>query len=76
MHLEDKLKTAFMTDRLSYYYKVMPFELKNVGATYQRLIDKVFAYQIARNVEVHVDDMVAKTSTLGDHCRDLEEIFA
>ena len=54
----------------------MPFRLKNVTATYKRLMDKVFADQISRNVKVYVDDMVTKTLTLGDHCRDLKEIFA
>ena len=63
MHLENEVKTAFMTDGLSYYYKVMPFKLKNVGAIYERLMDKVFANQIGRNMEVYIDDMVAKTLT-------------
>ena len=76
MHPEDEENTAFMTDVPSYYYKVMPLGLKNVGATYQRLMDKVFADQIGRNVEVYVNDMVAKTPTSGDYCKDLEEIFA
>jgi hypothetical protein len=34
MHPEDREKTAFITDRGFYYYKVMPFNLKNAGATY------------------------------------------
>ena len=76
IHLEEEEKTTFMTDGLSYYYKVMPFRLKNIGVIYQRLMDKVFANQIDRNVEVYVDDMVANTPNSGDQCRDLEEIFA
>ena len=75
IHPEDEEKTTLMTDGLSYCYKVMPFRLKNVGPIYQRLMDKVFANKIGRNVEVYVNDMVAKTPTSGDHCRDLEEIF-
>ena len=76
MHPENEEKIAFMTNELSYYYKVMPFGLKNAGATYQRLMEKIFADRIGRIVEVYVDDMMAKTPTTGDHCRDLEEIFA
>jgi len=37
MHLRDESKTTFMTETCSYCYKVMPFGLKNAGATYQRL---------------------------------------
>ncbi|XP_072071889.1 uncharacterized protein [Arachis hypogaea] len=47
----------------------------NAGATYQRLMDKVFAKQIGRNIEVYVDDMVAKTKTGHNHISDLTEIF-
>ncbi|XP_072081062.1 uncharacterized protein [Arachis hypogaea] len=47
----------------------------NAGATYQRLMDKVFAKQIGRNIEVYVDDMVAKTKTEDNHITDLTEIF-
>ncbi|XP_059434521.1 uncharacterized protein LOC132167531 [Corylus avellana] len=42
MHPEDREKTAFITDRGMYYYKVMHFGLKNAGATYQRLVNKMF----------------------------------
>ena len=39
---EDQEKIAFITSQGLYCYKVMPFGLKNVGATYQRLVNKMF----------------------------------
>ncbi|XP_072066334.1 uncharacterized protein [Arachis hypogaea] len=75
MHPEDQSKTAFITEHGNFCFKVMPFGLKNAGATYQRLMDKVFQQQIGRNMEVYVDDMVAKTHMQGSHCDDLVEIF-
>ncbi|XP_059441915.1 uncharacterized protein LOC132174241 [Corylus avellana] len=53
MHLEDREKTAFITDRGLYCHKVMPFGLKNAGATYQRLVNKMFGEQIGQNMEVY-----------------------
>ena len=40
---EDQEKTVFITSQGLYCYKVMPFGLKNVGATYQRLVNKMFS---------------------------------
>ena len=53
----------------------MPFELKNAGATYQRLMNKMFAHQIGRNVQVYVDDMLLKSVREDDHLSDLRETF-
>ncbi|XP_068502070.1 uncharacterized protein [Phaseolus vulgaris] len=56
--------------------KVMPFGLKNAGATYQRLMDKVLAPMIGWNVHAYVDDMVVTSQERGRHPHDLEELFA
>ena len=53
----------------------MPFDLKNVGATYQRLMNKMFAQQIRRNVQVYVDDMLVKSRREENHLEDLKETF-
>jgi len=57
MHPNDKEKTAFKTDSDNFYYEVMSFDLKNVRATYQRLMDNVFQGMIGRSVEFCVDDI-------------------
>ncbi|KAG7593993.1 Ribonuclease H-like superfamily [Arabidopsis thaliana x Arabidopsis arenosa] len=58
MHKDDCKKTAFITDRGTYCYRVMPFGLKNAGATYQRLVNQMFAEQLGVTMEVYIDDML------------------
>ena len=53
----------------------MPFGLKNVGATYQRLVNYMFSQPIGRNVEVYVDDMLMKSNNEIDHLDDRRETF-
>ena len=67
----DQEKTSFITSQGLFCYKLMSFRLKNVGATYQRLMNKMFAHQIRRNVQVYVDDMLVKSTREGDHLSDL-----
>ena len=76
MAKEDQEKTAFITSQGLYCYKVMPFGLKNAGATYQRLVNKMFGQQISRNMEVYVDDMLVKSEEELAHLDDLKETFA
>ena len=53
----------------------MLFELKNAGATYQRLMNKMFAHQIGRNVQVYMDNMLVKSIREDDHLDDLKETY-
>ncbi|RDX99045.1 Retrovirus-related Pol polyprotein from transposon 17.6, partial [Mucuna pruriens] len=76
MHLDDGDKMTFITNGSIYYYQVMPFGLKNTGATYQRLMDKVFPKHINCNLKVYVDNMVVKSPSPKEHIKDLKEIFA
>ncbi|XP_021602320.1 uncharacterized protein LOC110607500 [Manihot esculenta] len=75
MDRSDEEKTSFITEDGTYCYRAMPFGLKNVGATYQRLMNKIFKGHIGRNVEVYVDDMVVKSQTFQQHMADLKEVF-
>ncbi|GKA93483.1 reverse transcriptase domain-containing protein [Tanacetum coccineum] len=59
----DEDKTTFFVGEGVFCYRKMSFSLKNAGATYQRLVDKVFSKQIERNLEAYVDDMVIKSTS-------------
>jgi hypothetical protein len=71
MEEADQEKTAFITDQGLYCYKMMPFGLKNAGATYQQLVNRMFQNQIGKNVEVYVDDMLVKSIRATKHIEDL-----
>ena len=71
MNEEDQEKTSFVTSQRLFCYKVMPFRLKNAGAMYQRLMNKMFTHHIGRNVQVYVDDMLVKILRENDHLNDL-----
>ena len=60
MKEDDQERTSFVTSQGLFCYKVMPFGLKKAGATYQRLMNKMFTHQIGRNVQVYIDDMLVK----------------
>lgn len=64
---------SFTTNKRTSYYKVMLFGLKNAGATYQRLVNRVFEAQIGRSIEVYVDDILVKSLKSNEHLEDLKE---
>lgn len=61
MHPNDQDKKTFITKRGIYYHKVMPFDLKNVGSTCHRLMNKMFANKLGKSIEVYIDDMLVKS---------------
>lgn len=61
MASNDMEKTTFITPWGTFCYKVMPFGLKNVGATYQWAMVTLFHDMIHKEIEVHIDDMIAKS---------------
>ncbi|KAA0055957.1 uncharacterized protein E6C27_scaffold319G00830 [Cucumis melo var. makuwa] len=75
MALSDEEMTTFRTPKGIYCYKVMPFGLKNVGATYQRVMQKVFDDMLHKYVECYVDDLVVKSKRRQDHLKDLKVVF-
>ncbi|XP_074336585.1 uncharacterized protein LOC141673742 [Apium graveolens] len=75
MYEPDQEHTSFITDRGLYCYIGMPFGLINSGATYQRLVNKMFKKQIGKTMEVYMDDMLVKFKRAEDHIADLAEMF-
>jgi len=71
MAKEDQEKTTFFTSQGLCCYKVITFGLKNVGATYQRLVNKLFSKQIGTNMEVYVNNMLVKNKKESAHLDDL-----
>ena len=71
--LEDQEKTVFVTPTENYYYKVMPFGLKNAGSTYQRMM--MFEPELGKSIEIYVNDMVVKSKVVFEHLGDLGSTF-
>ena len=72
---KDEEKITFIIEKGLYSYKVMPFGLKNIRATYQWLVNKVFKDQIDQNMEIYIDKILMKSDEATRHIYDLEEIF-
>ena len=53
----------------------MPFDLKNAGSAYQRMMTKMFEPQLGKSIEVYIDDMVVKSKMVSEQARDLRDIF-
>ena len=56
-------------------YKVMSFGLKNTGATYQRAMLALFHDMMHKDIEVFMDDMIAKSKTEEEHLVNLWKLF-
>ena len=75
MHSPDAEKTSFITPHGLYCYNVMPFGLKNAGATYQRLVTKMFRPLLGSTMEVYIDDMLVKSKQRLDQAAHLQQTF-
>jgi hypothetical protein len=76
LKVEDEDKTVFITPHGVYCYMMMPFGLKNVGATYQRCMQTCLKEQIGHNIEVYIDDIIIKYTKADSLINDLQETFA
>ncbi|CAL8152696.1 unnamed protein product [Prunus armeniaca] len=74
---EDIHKIAFMCPGHIgvFEYTVMPFGLRNAGATYQRAMNSIFHDMIGHSLEVYIDDVVIKSPEKGDHVSNLKKAF-
>ena len=75
MHSPDAEKTTFITPHGLFWYSVMPFGLKNVEATHQRLVTKMFRPLLGKTTEVYIDDMLVKSKERADHAEHMQEAF-
>ncbi|XP_058211749.1 uncharacterized protein LOC131323931 [Rhododendron vialii] len=76
MDPDDMEKMVFITLRGLFCYLVMPFGLKNAGATFQRMVYLLFGILIGEIVEAYIDDMVVKSLKAENHLSHLAEVFA
>ena len=75
MSQEDQEKSSFIIDRGIYCCIVMPFGLKNAGATYHRLVNWMFAEHLRNTMEFYIDNMLVKTLKQNDHVEHLSQCF-
>ena len=75
MHEPNQEKTAFITPRGIFCYKVMSFGMKNTGATYQRMITKMFEPILGKIIDAYINDMVVKSKEESNHIRDLTKVL-
>lgn len=75
MALKDEEATTFHTPIRIFYYRVMPFGLKNAGATYHRAMTYIFEDLPHDAVECFVDDLVVKMKLKQHHIADLDGVF-
>ncbi|XP_019178351.1 PREDICTED: uncharacterized protein LOC109173565 [Ipomoea nil] len=75
IHPADEEKTAFLTPDGVYCYRVMPFRLKNAGATYTRMVARLFQDLLGKSMAAYVDDMLVKSREEAKHAEDLADCF-
>ena len=64
---KDVEKTTFRTLLGNFYYTVMLFGLKNVGATYQHTMTIIFHDMMHKEMEDYLNDIMVKSKTRAGH---------
>jgi len=72
---DDEKHTSFRTPLGVFCYTIMPFGLKNAGATYQRAMNTIFRDHLRKTVECYVDDIAIKSRDKNSHLHDLRTMF-
>lgn len=75
MHDGDEEKTAFITLNGVFCYLVMAFGLRNSGATYTRMVAKLFGELLGKSMEAYMDEMLVKRKQEKTHANDLTVYF-
>lgn len=73
MYEHDQEHKSFITDRGIFWYIGLPFDLLNVGATYQRLINMIFEKQIGKTMKVYMDETLVKSKEVLNH---IDQMFS
>ena len=75
MFPSDSANTTFISPTGMYCHNVMPFSLKNAGATYQRMMSPMFEPLLGKTMEAYIDDMLVKSNSHKDHLAHLRQAF-
>ena len=73
---EDRKKTAFISRKGLFEFKVLPFGLCNAPATFERLVEIVLAGLHWEICLVYLDDIIVSGKTFEDMVNNLDEVFA
>ena len=71
---EDQYKTTFTTPWGMFVYRVMSFDLKNVGATFQQVMTFCF-HNLIHIILFYLDDLTARSRKRSQHLDDLQQVF-